>query len=291
VFVDRIDIAAPLGASFGVHAAGSIDGGLRLLYLDREREDRQLLKRVTAGKAVAAGGPPPGWRLELIEPFGLPVAVLAGPDGTPFDVWESGYLVARGPSGDHRLRPEILPRGPGLPVAPADGGAPAGFTVWDDASATLLATRVGADGPRTDAIGGAGPVHAMAEAPDGTLGIVTWDAENRRILLLERAPGATAFQSTTVTICDGVNGLFLAWTPAGWLFVHDEVRPSAAGRWVWDLAVLMPGQKAVGRPSYRRGVLSTGPGPIAGLRAVVAGGSLFVLEMRDGLRLLKIALP
>ncbi len=266
-----------------MHAAGSIDGALRLLYLDREREDRHLLKCVAAGSA--------GWRLELVEPFGLPIAVLAGPDGKPLDVWESGYLLARGPSGDRRLWLEIVPRGPGLPISPADGGSPTGFTVWDDAAATLLTTRVAEDGPRTDAVRGAGPVHAMAEAPDGTLGIVTWDAANRRILLLERAPGTASFQSTTVTICDGVNGLFLAWTPSGWLFVYDEVRPSAAGRWTWDLVVLIPGTKAVGRPQYHRGVLSTGPGAIAGLRAVVAGGSLFVLEIRDDLRLLKVALP
>jgi hypothetical protein len=283
VFVDRIDIAAPLGGSFGVHAAGSIDGGLRLLYLDREREDRQLLKCVAAGSA--------GWRLELVEPFGLPIAVLAGPDGKPLDVWESGYLLARGSADDRRLWPELIPRGPGVPIAPANGGSPTGFTAWDDAAGTLLATRVTADGPRTDAIGGAGPVHAMAEAPDGTLGIVTWDAANRRILLLERAPGVSTFTSTTVTLCDGVNGLFLVWTPTGWLFVHDEVRPAAGGRWLWELAVLIPGPKAVGRPQYRRGVLSSGPDAISGLRAVVANGSLFVLEMRDGLRLLKIAVP
>jgi hypothetical protein len=134
-------------------------------------------------------------------------------------------------------------------------------------------------------------VHAMAETPDGALGVVTWDAASRRILLLERAPGAAAFRTTTVTLCDGTNGLFLAWTPAGWLFVYDEVKPASLGRWVWDLVVLSPRPKTVGRPQYRRGVLSSGPGAVTGLRAVFAGDSLFVLEMRDGLRLLKVALP
>ena len=284
VFVDRIDIAAPLGSSFGVHAAGSAAGGLRLLYLDREREDRQLLKSVAA---EAAGG----WRLELVEPFGLPIAVLAGLDGKPLDIWESGALLARGRSADQRLWPAILPREPGLPISPAAGGPPTGFTLWDDAAGTLLATRVSADGPQTAAIAGAGPVHAMAEAPDGTLGLVSWDEANRRILLLERAPGAAAFHTTTVTVCDGTNGLFLAWTPAGWLFVYDEVMPSALGQRVWELVVLSPRPKAVGRPQYRRGVLSSGPEAITGLRALVAGGSLFVLEMRGGLRLLKTPLP
>jgi hypothetical protein len=207
-------------------------------------------------------------------------------------VWAPGALLARGPSSeDIRLRPAIVPREPGLPITPAAGGSPTGFSVWDDAAGVLLATRFTADGPRTEIVAGAGPVHAMAETPDGALGVVTWDAASRRILLLERAPGAAAFRTTTVTLCDGTNGLFLAWTPAGWLFVYDEVKPASLGRWVWDLVVLSPRPKTVGRPQYRRGVLSSGPGAVTGLRAVFAGDSLFVLEMRDGLRLLKVALP
>jgi hypothetical protein len=291
VFVDRIDIAPPLGAAFGLHAAASVNGLLRLLYLDREREDRQLLKSV-AQDAARAGDTAKGWRLELVEPYGLPVAVLQQPDGKALDVWAPGALLARGSSSaDIRLRPSIQPREPGLPIAAAAAGPPAGFSVWDDAAGTLLATRFTADGPRTEIVAGAGPVHAMAETPDGVLGVATWDAASRRILLLERAPGGAAFRTTTVTLCDGTNGLFLAWTPAGWLFVYDEVKPASLGRWVWELVVLSPRPKAVGRPQYRRGVLSSGPAAVTGLRAVAAGGSLFVLELRDGLRLLKVALP
>ncbi len=292
VFVDRIDIAPPLGAAFGLHAAASVGRGLRLLYLDREREDRQLLKSVSREAARTPGDPPPGWRLELVEPYGQPVAVLQRPDGKPLDVWATGALLARGAgSADLRLLPAIQPREPGLPIAPAGGGPPTGFSVWDDAAGVLYATRFFSDVPMAEAIAGGGPVHAMAEAPDGTLGIVTWDAASRRILLRERAPAAAAFRTTTVTVCDGTSGLFLAWTTAGWLFVYDEVKPARPGRWVWELVVLSPEPKGVGRPRYRRGVLSSGPSPVTGLRAVIAERSLFVLEMRDVLRLLKTALP
>jgi hypothetical protein len=291
VFVDRIDVAPPLGAAFGLHAAASVGGRLRLLYLDREREDRQLLKSVTAETARAAGDPPTGWRLELVEPYGLPVAVLPRTDGKPLDVWAPGALLAREPPGRPAPAAAVQPREPGLPIAPATGGPPTGFTVWDDETGTLLAARITAAGPQVETIARAGPVHAMAEAADGTSGVVTLDAEGRRILLLERAPGATEFHTTTVTVCDGTSGLFLAWTPAGWLFVYDEVKPAQLGRWVWELAVLSPGPKVAGRPRYRRAVLSSGSTPITGVRAVVAGGSLFVLETREVLTLMKIALP
>ncbi len=292
VFVDRIDVAPPLVAAFGLHAAASVGGSLRLLYLDREREDRQLLKSVARDPARAAGNPPTGWRLELVEPYGTPVAVLQRTDGKPLDVWAPGALLARGASSDDlRLRPGIRPREPGLPIASAAGGPPSGFSVWDDAAGALLAARITTTGVAVEPIPGAGPVHAMAEAPDGTLGVVTLDAANRRMMLLERAPGAAEFRATTVTVCDGTSGLFLAWTPAGWLFVYDEVRSAPLGRWVWELAVLSPGPKVAGRPRYRRGVLSSGSAPIVGVRAVIAGGSLFVLETRDVLKLLKIAMP
>lgn len=283
-FIDRVDVAAPLGASFGEHAAGVAGGGLRLLYLDREREDRLLLKSVAADAS--------GWRLSLLEPTGLPVAVLESADRKPLDVWAPGALLARGASGpDARLWPRITPRGAGVPIAAPAGGSPTGFTVWDEGAGVLLAVRTGAAGVQVAAVPGAGPVSAAAEAPDGTLAVVTWDPQRRRILLLERTPGASLFRTTTVTICDGTDGVFLAWTAAGWLFVYDEMKPAPLGRWEWEVGVLWPVPKAVGRAQYRRGVLSTGSGPVVGLRALVTADALFVLEVRDALRLLKIPLP
>jgi hypothetical protein len=281
IFVDKVDIVSPLGGSFGLHAAAIVGGRLHLLYVDREKEDRQLLKHVAEGAE--------GWRLELVEPFGQPVAVLAAADGTPLDVWAPGPLLLRGTAGEQVVRASFAARGCTALLDPGPG--PSGFACWDDVSGQLLVVRAGADGVRSTAIPGAGLVFALAERPDRGLAVTTFDADSRRIILLERDAGGETFRPTTVTVCDGTNALFLAWTPAGWLFMYDEVRSSPPGRWTWDLVMLSPEPRTAGRPRYRRSVLSSNPRPLAGFRALSADGSLFILEMRDELRLLKVAVP
>jgi hypothetical protein len=283
VFVDKVDIVPPLGGSFGLHASAVVDGRLRLLYLDREKDDRQLLKRVTEDAGE--------FRLELVEPFGPPVSVFAGTDGEPVDVWASGSLLMHSAAGTRVLQATCVPRGQATPIDPGRKGGPSGFAFWDDASGALLVVQTGPEGVRVVPVPGAGPVSAPAESPDRSLAVATWDPGSRRILLLERDPAGGPFRRTTVTVCDGVNGLFLAWTPSGWLFVYDEVKPAPPGRWVWELSVLSPEPRTVGRPRYLRRVLSSDSRPLAGFRALLDGGSLFVLEMRDGLRLLKATVP
>jgi hypothetical protein len=282
-FVDKVDIVPPLGGSFGLHAAAAVDGHLRLLYLDRERDDRPLLKLVTEEAA--------GWRLQLIEPLGAPLAILAGADGTPMDAWAPGSLRLRGASGEQVLREPFAPLGQAFPLAAANSVLGTGFGCWDDASGELLVVRSDPDGVQSFPVPGAGPISAIAEAPDGTVAVATWDAAGRRILLLEHDGAGRPLRRTTVTVCDGTTGVFLAWTPSGWLFVYDEVRPVPVGRWMRELAVLSPEPRTVGRPRYRRGLLTSGNQPIAGFRALITRGSLFVLEMGDGLRLLKIPVP
>lgn len=283
VFVDKVDIVPPLGGSFGLHAAAEVDGRLRLLYLDREKEDRLLLKRITEDSGE--------WRLELVEPLGLPVAVLAAPDGEAVDAWAPDALLLRGAAGDQVVREGFLPRGQSALLDPEREPGPSGFGCWDDATGQLYVVSTGSEGVRCFPVPGAGEVFALAEAPDGTLAVTTWDPASRRILLLERAAGDDVFRQTTVTVCDGTSSLFLVWTPSGWLFVYDEVKPAPLGRWTWELGVLSPEPRTVGRPRYRRSVVSSGSEPLSGFRALIAEGALFVLELRGALRLLKTAVP
>ncbi len=283
VFIDKVDIVQPLGGSFGLHASAVVDGRLRLLYLDREKEDRQLLKLVTEDAK--------GWRLELVEPVGPPVAVLAASDGKPVDVWAPDSLLMRASAEDRVLRERFVPRGQAVLLDSGDGPGPTGFGCWDDASGELVVVRTGPEGAWISTVPGAGAVCALAETPDGNLAVATWDPESRRILLLERDEEKAPLKRTTVTAGDGTNGLFLTWTPSGWLFIYDELRPAPLGRWVWELCMLSPEPRAVGRPRYRRSVLSSDSRQLTGFRALRDGESLFVLEIRDELRLLKIAVP
>jgi hypothetical protein len=283
VFVDKVDIVPPLGGSFGLHASAVFGGRLRLLYLDREKDDRPLLKLVTENAV--------GFSLALVEPFGSPVAVLAEPGGTPADVWAAGSLRMRGTAGDRVLEAACLPRGQALPIDPGREDGPPGFAFWDDASGGLRVVLAGPDGIRSFPVPDAGPVSAAAESPGRDLAVATWDPGSRRILLLERDSADGPFRRTTVTVCDGVSGLFLSWTPSGWMFLYDEVRSAPPGGWVYELSLLSPEPRSVGRPRYLRRVLSSGSGPLAGFRALRDGATLFVLEMRDGLRLLKTTAP
>jgi hypothetical protein len=283
VFVDKVDIVPPLGGSFGLHASAVVDGRLHLLYLDREKEDRQLLKRVIED----AGG----WRLELVEPFGPPVAVLAGSDRSPVEVWAPGSLLLRDAAEDRVLRERCVPHGQAVLLDPERVTGPSGFGFWDDAAGELVVVRNGPEGVQSSALPGAGPVFALAETPDRGLAAATFDPDSRRILLLESDAGGGAFRQTTVTVCDGTNGLFLAWTPSGWLFVYDEVRSAPLGRWSWELVILSPEPRTAGHPRYIRSVLSANPRPLSGFRALIADGSIFILEMRDEIRLLKTAVP
>ncbi|OHD71722.1 MAG: hypothetical protein A2177_01940 [Spirochaetes bacterium RBG_13_68_11] len=283
VFVDKVDIVSPLGGSFGLHASAVVDGRLHLLYLDREKEDRPLLKRVRED----AGG----WRLELVEPFGPPVGVLVGVDGRPMDVWAPGSLLLRGETTNLVLRERCVPRGQAVLLDPERETPSSGFGFWDDAAGELVVVLNGPEGVQSSAMSGVGPVFALAETPDRGLAAATFDPGSRRILLLERDAGGGPFRQTTVTVCDGTNGLFLAWTPSGWLFVYDEVRSTPPGRWSWELVILSPGPRTSGRPRYRRSVLSSDPSLLSGFRALITDGSIFILEMRDELRLLKTAAP
>ena len=158
VFVDKVDIVPPLGGSFGLHAAAVFGGRLRLLYLDREKDDRQLLKRVTedAGGVAASS-----WSSRS----GLPSRCSPRPDGTPAGRVGAG-LPARCAAlpGDRVLEPACLPRGQALPIDPGREGGPRGIHVLGRRSGALLVVLgPAAEGIQVVSVAARGPRLAMAE--------------------------------------------------------------------------------------------------------------------------------
>jgi hypothetical protein len=279
--LDKIDAAPPLWPRFGEHAAAASDGTVSVLYLDREREDRTVLKLATGRPAGAE------WRLDVLEPLGLPVAVVVLDSGRFAPVWADDssllYRPAAGP--DQVLRQGFRLEGRGCPI---DGGR--GFTVYDGGSGRLLWFRFTGSGIEAGEVDGPGPVHASVLVPgrepaETRLAVASWDPETRKVLLYEQQAGG-GFARTTVTICEGTSALFLEPWGRGWLFLYDEVRTLGGGRTLSEVSVLAPDG-----PRYRRRAVSSGDGPVEGLSAALRGDALEVAVLRGELSILRVTPP
>lgn len=270
--VDRIDVAPPLTPDFGDHAAAAGPGGLSILYLDREKDDRHILKLITR---------PPGasqWRLEVVEPSGRPVALLPRPDGALDTLWAPPQSLLYRPA---RGAPQGLLDGfqLGGRASPLLGAEERGFTAFDEASQELVWCRIRGETVVSGRVGGVGHIHAatLRPGPAGAdrLAIVSYDPARRRIFLHEENEAAD-FARTTVTICDGTRMLFLAPWGRGYIFLFDERRALGGGREAAELSMLAP----VGA-RYRKQVLASGKSAFDGVAAVLRGDTLHVLALQD----------
>lgn len=281
--VDKIDAAPPLSPSFGEHAAAMTPEGLSILYLDREKEDRTVLKLASQAADTR------GWRLDILEPAGNPVALFARPGGGLDCIWASPQsmvlLPAKGPV--RNLQDDFQFSGIGSSFARGDLY---GFTVFDETSQRLLWYRLSGGTAASGWVDGAGPVQAISLRPGvrnaGLLAVASYDPARRRIILREQNSN-DGFTGTTVTICDGTRMLFLSPWGRGYLFLYDERRALGGGREASELSLL-----AMAGPRYHKKVLSSGGEPLSSMAALLRGDVLEVLVLRgDELRLLRVALP
>jgi hypothetical protein len=281
--IDRIDTAPPLSPSFGAHVLAVSDTALSVLYLARQNEEKSVLKLAT--RSFDAGQ----WNLDVVEPPGDPVAILPGDKGALTLFWAAGSLLTR--SSPDRAPAQTL-RGGFQLVDQAHVYAPTGFTAYDGATHSLLDVHRDGDGFGTRVIAGAGPVHSSLLLPDGRLALLTWDAAARRLYLLEQKKGASDFSRETVTLCDetGTVALLPVVGRTSYLFLFDEARRSGTGGPQHVLSLIAPGLGALGS-RYGKTTLIAGPENIEGFAAVQAPGSLYVLVLQGGLKLLRVGLP
>ncbi len=279
-FVDRIDVAPPLAATFGAHAVGvAPSGAVELLYVDRERDEQTLLKRVTRPAGSS------DWLLALEAPVGLPLAVVPLGRSVFASFWEArGTLLARLGSAPLVVRQAFALVGRTVSL-PADAASPPAFLASDRASGSLLVVSPPSGQPMVRKVTASADAYAAVRTPQGGLAVATWDRERKRIML-EETQGSASPRETVVAPSDGVSSLALAASPAGWVFVFDEVVPAPLGRWTHGLSMLVPG-----RPRYRKLVLSRGLDPVRLFRTCEVDGWLYVLEIRDKARLLRTRIP
>jgi hypothetical protein len=286
--IDKVDVAPPLSPSFGEHASAASGGALAVLYLDREREDKSVLKLATrAAGATTNAASAAQWRLEILEPAGRPLALLVEPDGRMACFWAAGSLLFRDASGAQGILQDALqPGGRSLSFAAGDTR---GFTVFDEFTRQLMWYRWTGGELARGALSEAGPVNAPAmsvdEAGEARLAVASYDPAKRRIYLFRETDETGSFTRTTVTMADGTRSLFCAPWNGGFLFLYDETRPLGGGKSACDLSLLAQ----VGA-RYQKVVLSTGSAPLLDLSAVLLDGALYVLALRQDLALLRVEL-
>jgi hypothetical protein len=272
--VDRVQAGPVLSGNLGLHAAAAFGGEVHVLYLDRRREDKKVLKALTHRSAGL-------WEVDALEPPGEPVAVVPDSAGTPLAFWSADALLVRSLSSGNG------PRGLRAPFAPANPGSPAGsaFTVYDLASRSLVLVSAGSGDFTVSQVPGGQAVHAAAVSPSGRVAVATYAPESRRILLLEQQAGST-WKSTTVTMTEDTRFLYVAERAGSYVFLYDGLAASRGGAPLHALWLL-----ARKGNRYRRALVWEGPGPLTGAAALVSGDAAYVLVASEDVRLLKIDIP
>jgi hypothetical protein len=285
--VDKVYVSPPPSLWFGEHACAASDGSVSILYLDREREDKSVLKLAT-GTAEAAGAVGAGqWRLDILEPAGRPVALLALPDGRLASLWATGPLLLRVGSASPETLLEVFQ--PGSRALAFAAGETRGFTVFDEASRQLLWYSWTAGALSRGVVADAGAVQAPTLDLDGAgaprLAVASYDSSRRRIYLFQQTQDPQRFTRMTVTMALGTTALFCAPWAGGHLFLYDETRPLGGGKAASDLSLLAPDGVR-----YRKQIISTGSAPLLSVSAVLVDGVLYVLALRQDLTLMRVDL-
>jgi len=282
--IDKVDTAAPLSPAFGEHVMASGGGRIAVLYLDRKADPHGVLK--LASRATGATQ----WDLDVLEPAGDPLALLPDGSGGFGAAWTSGLLYYRSQGG--RMPAPDPPIPLQLEGRPGPDGQD-GFTAYDRLASVLLWLGWNGTGFSATPVPDGGTVSASLRSPRGRLAVASYSPRERRLLLHQQSPGASAFSSQTVTVCDGTTGVALLPGPSdsSFVFVYDEARTISAGRTAYQLSVIAPGSAlGVLGSRYRKAVLAQGDLRIDAFAAARTADALYVLLSQGSLRILRIPL-
>jgi len=282
--IDKVDISPPLSASFGEHVLATGGGRLAVLYLDRKSDSQSVLKLASRAPGAAQ------WDLDVLEPTGVPLALVPDGTGAFAAAWSSGLLSYRSGRGQVQAVVPPLPLQPdGRPGSDGQGG----FTTYDKLASVLLWLRWNGTGFSAQPVPRGGTVSAALRSPGGRLAVTSYNPRERRLLLYQEPADGTTFSAQTVTVCDGTTGVAVlpGSSDTSFVFVYDETRTIAAGRTAYQLSVIAPGPLlgALGG-RYRKAVLAEGDQRIDGFAAARTADALYVLLSQGGLRILRIPL-
>jgi len=304
--IDKIDMALPLSPTFGEHVSLGRGGGVLVLYLAREGEDKLVLKLASH----AAGSP--DWTLDIIEPPGSPVALLPSDSGKTDVMWATDALLGMtypGRSPAITVLSPFLPAdrasvvrfgGDDAPDRPAGADLSAlpplstarGFTVYDAISRGLLFFRWNGAAYEQTRIDGAGPVHSSLLLPDDTLAVFSWDERTKRLNLFRAPADGRPAGRSVVSLSEGTTAVSLLSGGSRLFFLYDEVKKIGGSRVQYELSLLAPGPCGqAGRGRLKRIILASGDQPISDFSALLAEDELYVLLAQGSLKLLRLSLP
>ncbi len=271
--VDKVDVTPTLTEGLGENSAGAVQGAVHVLYVDRQREDKRVLKWATW-----AGGP--RWSIDVLEPPGIPLAVLPGPSGGATALWAADGMLLSAASGT--VSPSIVR----VPFSTAGGASSAagGLTVYDTGSRALVWLAPDPAGWSQVEVPGGREVHCAAPAPAGGLAVATYVPERHRIMLFESGRDRR-WKSTAVTSSDDTRFVYLAPFEGRYLFLYDGVEGVRSGGRVSTLSLLVPDGRR-----YSRKILWQGERPLAGAAARLSGRTLYVLWAGESVTLLRTVL-
>jgi hypothetical protein len=282
--IDKVDVVAPLSPSFGENVLSVAGGRAAVLYLDRESDVKNVLKLTTRTFGEKQ------WNLDILEPAGDPLDLEPGASGGFDAAWSSGLVSYRPSAGQVPDTGTALPfKLQGRPSADGSGG----FTAFDSLTSQLLWLRWTGAGFSTRVVPAGSPVQSSLRSASGKLGVLSWDAKTRRLLLHQESAPAGTFSTSTVTVCDGTDTVALlpGQSDSTFLIVFDEVRAVGGGRFVSQVSLIAPGSLLGARGSrYRKAVLWSGDARIDGFAAARTPDALYVLVSQGSVKLLRIPL-
>jgi len=165
--------------------------------------------------------------------------------------------------------------------------------VYDAASRSLIVVSGSDTGFISRELAGAAAVHSSLLSSDGQLAVLTWDAQTRRLSLLEERSGAARISRSTITLSERTGTVALLTAPgrSTYMFLFDEERQLGGIRAQHQLSIIAPGYLlgAIGT-RYRKAALLSGTEPIEGFAAVETQDALYVLALQGGLKLLRLGL-
>ncbi len=284
-FLDRISDMPGEDPLFGTHLFFTAGEDRHLLYLDRAADERMLLKHIhwaqNGGNAT----------IEALPFYGRPLAALPGDDGQLELYFESGHLLCR-----QLLEPGAAAESLGISISTAGTVSMLanerfqGFTVFDQLSQSLVLFRKNGRSLDRTVIAHFGAVHFSALSDDGTVSILAYDQQKKRIVLFQDDRSGTSFNAYPVTLANEVLCLGMFSYEGMTFFLCSERFESLSRSASFQLSLLIPRSAALKKLSYRRQVLHSGSSPIPCFRTVTGADELYVALQQGSVRFLRLDL-